>query len=60
MYLAGGEHWARWWPDIREELIGQQNAGGAWTDRSIGSTYGTSMALIILQMPKRYLPIFQR
>lgn len=60
MYLAGGEHWARWWPDIREELIAQQGDSGAWADRSIGSTYGTAMALIILQMPKRYLPIFQR
>lgn len=60
MYLAGGEHWAEWWPEIREELLTQQTGQGAWPDRSIGSTYGTSMALIILQMPKRYLPIFQR
>lgn len=60
MYLAGGAHWARWWPQIREELLRQQSGGGSWSDRSIGSTYGTSMALIILQMPKRYLPIFQR
>ncbi|MFG0284149.1 MAG: prenyltransferase/squalene oxidase repeat-containing protein [Phycisphaerales bacterium JB039] len=60
MYLAGGEHWARWWPDMREELIDQQRPEGAWADRSIGSTYGTAMALIILQMPKRYLPIFQK
>lgn len=60
MYLAGGEHWATWWPAIRAELLSQQGAEGGWEDSSVGDTYGTSMALIILQMPKRYLPIFQK
>lgn len=60
MYLAGGEHWATWWPAVREELLTTQNEDGSWTDRSVGDTYGTAMALIILQMPKRYLPIFQK
>lgn len=60
MYLAGGEDWTNWWPAIREELIATQNADGTWTDRSVGDAYGTAMALIILQMPKRYLPIFQK
>ncbi|MBL8962631.1 MAG: hypothetical protein KF787_06375 [Phycisphaeraceae bacterium] len=60
MYLAGGSHWARWWPAIRKELLDTQRDDGTWNDQSIGETYGTSMALIILQMPKRYLPIFQK
>jgi hypothetical protein len=60
MYLAGGEYWADWWPAIREQLIAGQNEDGSWTDSSIGDAYGTAMALIILQMPKRYLPIFQK
>jgi hypothetical protein len=60
MYLAGGEHWAAWWPAIRRELLASQLDDGAWEDRSVGPTYGTSMALIVLQMPKRYLPIFQK
>lgn len=61
MYLAGGEYWATWWPAIREELISTQNeADGSWPDGYAGDAYGTAMALIILQMPKRYLPIFQR
>jgi squalene cyclase len=59
-YLAGGEHWAVWWPAIREELLNMQEDDGGWEDRSVGKTYGTSMALVILQMPKRYLPIFQK
>jgi len=60
MYLAGGEPWAVWWPAIRAELLDLQLDDGSWEDRSVGSSYGTAMALIVLQMPKRYLPIFQK
>ncbi len=60
MYLAGGEHWEKWWPAIRDELLASQEADGRWSERQAGDTYGTAMALIILQMPKRYLPIFQK
>ncbi|MDX2115251.1 MAG: prenyltransferase/squalene oxidase repeat-containing protein [Planctomycetota bacterium] len=60
MYLAGGEQWDRWWPAIRDELIAMQRPDGSWDDSYAGPAYGTAMALIVLQMPKRYLPIFQR
>ena len=60
MYLSGGDDWAVWWPAIREQLIESQNENGIWDDPSVGTEYGTAMALIILQMPKRYLPIFQK
>ncbi|MBL9150641.1 MAG: terpene cyclase/mutase family protein [Phycisphaerae bacterium] len=60
MYLAGGERWNRWWPAIRGELLARQEASGAWLEQQAGEAYGTAMALIILQMPKRYLPIFQK
>lgn len=59
MYLAGGDRWRDWWPAIRDELLAKQGADGSWTDPQ-GDAYGTAMALIVLQMPKRYLPIFQR
>ena len=60
MYLAGGEWWSRWWPAMRSELIRRQASSGGWVDHQIGSAYATAMSLIILQMPKRYLPIFQK
>jgi hypothetical protein len=60
MYLAGGEYWAKWWPAVRKELISKQTADGSWPDPSVGPSYGTAMALIVLQMPKRFLPIFQK
>lgn len=60
MYLAGGDSWARWWPHVRAELIARQAKNGSWDDPSVGPAYGTAMALIVLQMPKRILPIFQK
>ncbi|MBM4100131.1 MAG: terpene cyclase/mutase family protein [Planctomycetes bacterium] len=60
MYLAGGDWWKEWWPRIRSELIQHQDADGAWTDPQWGQALGTSMGLIIMQMPNRYLPIFQK
>ncbi|MFN5660784.1 MAG: prenyltransferase/squalene oxidase repeat-containing protein, partial [Planctomyces sp.] len=59
-YLAGGEQWAAFWPAVRAELIDRQGSSGMWVDQSIGNAYATAMALIVLQIPKRYLPIFQK
>jgi hypothetical protein len=59
MWIRGGDDWNEWFPAIRSELIRRQAAAGYWTD-SICNEYGTAMALIILQIPNNYLPIFQR
>ena len=59
MWHSGGEHWKRWFPAIRDELIARQHPDGSWTD-SICFEYGTAMACIIMQIPNNYLPIFQR
>lgn len=60
MWQVGGAHWTRWYPAIRDELLDQQRANGSWSDLSVCDEYGTAMALIILQLPNNYLPIFQR
>lgn len=60
MYLAGGQSWATWWPHVRSELLARQTKNGSWEDPSVGPAYGTAMALIVLQMPRRILPIFQK
>lgn len=59
MYLAGGNYWQQWYPRIRDELVNNQQADGQWSS-SHGEAYGTAMALLVLQMPNRLLPIFQR
>ena len=60
MYLAGGNWWRSWWPAVRENILRRQSNNGGWLDHHIGGSYSTAMALIVLQVPKRYLPIFQR
>lgn len=59
MWIRGGEEWNQWYPAIRNELVHRQTAPGSWVD-GFGNEYGTAMALIILQIPNSYLPIFQR
>jgi hypothetical protein len=60
MYLAGNPYWKNWWRPARAELVRRQRDSGEWLDQGVGNAYGTAMALIVLQMPKRYLPIFQK
>jgi prenyltransferase beta subunit len=58
MFLAGGEYWADFYPAIREQLIARQSkTTGAWAG-DVSEEYATAMALIILQMPNRYLPVY--
>ena len=59
MFLAGGKYWAKWWPAISGDLIKRQQTAGNWTGGA-GRSYATAMALIILQIPDRYLPILQK
>lgn len=59
MWHAGGEHWEKWYPAIRDTLLELQARDGSWQD-PISSEYGAAMACIILQMPNNYLPIFER
>lgn len=58
-YQAGGDYWAQWYPDIRDEIVNGQHRDGCWEDL-VGKNYATAMATIILQIPYRYLPIFER
>jgi hypothetical protein len=60
MYLAGGDWWSQWWERARAELLSMQADDGSWVDHQAGNAYATAMALIVLQMPNRFLPIFQR
>jgi hypothetical protein len=59
MWIAGGEYWSGWYPAIRDELLGSQQAPGNWQDQ-ICSHYATAMACLILQIPNNYLPILQK
>jgi hypothetical protein len=59
MYQAGGKNWSDYWDQLRRELLEFQYDDGKWQDL-VGPNYATAMATLILQIPYRYLPIFQR
>lgn len=60
MFIAGDRRWAEWWPAVRKLFLELQTPSGSWSSPQTGSAYATAMSLIVLQMPKRYLPIFQK
>jgi len=60
-YMAGDKYWDNYFPNARDQLIAMQSKGdGSWQGDQIGKAYGTAIALIILQLPYKYLPVFQR
>ena len=59
MFLAGNDYWSIWWPAIRDELLNKRTVDGFWRGQA-GEEYGTAVALIVLQIPNRLLPIFQK
>lgn len=59
MYQAGGKQWSDYWARLKKELVTYQYTDGRWKDL-VGPNYATAMATLILQIPLRYLPIFQR
>ncbi len=59
MYLGGPKYWNAYYPKVRNDILIRQHKDGYWND-AVGPTYATAMAIIILQIPNEYLPIFQR
>jgi hypothetical protein len=59
-YQAGDEYWDHYFPRVRDSLLARQAGDGSWMGDGIGTTYGTSIALTILQLPYKFLPIYQR
>jgi hypothetical protein len=59
-YMAGDQYWDAYFPATRDQLLAMQGPDGSWPGEGVGVVYGTSIATIILQLPYKYLPIFQR
>jgi hypothetical protein len=65
MYTAGNSsqvnYWEPYFEEVRRELLEMRNPDGSWPNRvGPGPAFGTAMAVLILEIPYRYLPIFQR
>ena len=58
-FQAGGATWDKNYRRMRDDIVSVQRPDGSWNDL-VGPHYATSMATIILLIPYRYLPIFDR
>ena len=68
MYRAGGQggkfldYWKKWYPDISRDMINRQTKTGPGRGQfPLGyGVWSTGMCVLMLGVPYRYLPIYQR
>jgi len=63
LYQAGDDaRYRDWYTQIRDQLLKRQRQDGAWpaSDGGTTSAFSTGMACLILGVPYRFLPIYQR
>jgi hypothetical protein len=61
MYTAGSPYWKPYFEEVREQLLRMQTRSGSWPNHTgPGEAFGTATAVLILEIPYRFLPIFQR
>ena len=62
LYQKGGKGWDDYYPKISKWLSTrtQQRPDGSWNGDGVGPTYGTAIALTILQLPDALVAIYQR
>lgn len=58
-HQLGGVSWKEWSDSVWPQILQKQSKDGSWESR-FGDSYGTSASLLILEIPRGYLPIFDR
>ncbi|MCZ6795914.1 MAG: terpene cyclase/mutase family protein, partial [Planctomycetota bacterium] len=59
-HVQGGKRWERYYKKVSSMLLGVQRADGGWEGRDGGDIFGTTIALLILQLPYNRLVVYQR
>jgi len=63
LYQVGGQDWKDHYPNLRDRVIKGQGPDGGWVGGRIkgpaDEIYGTAVAVFVLAIPYRYLPILQ-
>ena len=59
-WQKAGKHWPEYYQGIQKFLLRTQGGNGSWNGDGVGLVYGTSIALLILQIPYNQLPILSR
>lgn len=60
MYSQGDEHWIPFYKKVVQTLAAMQGKDGEFHDEYGCTVYTTAMAVMILQAPLGYLPIYER
>ncbi|MBM4062871.1 MAG: terpene cyclase/mutase family protein [Planctomycetes bacterium] len=60
LYQHGGKDWTDYFAKMSAYLLRLQKKDGSWEGDGVGTVYGTSIALTILQLPYALAPIYQR
>ena len=61
MYTAGSPFWEPYFEELRATLLRIQAPDGSWPNKiGPGPAFGTAVGVLILEIPYRFLPIFQR
>jgi hypothetical protein len=61
----GGKYWETVYPKLRDAVLAAQQPDGTWPggageEATTGPAYRTSMAVLALCVPYRYLPLYQK
>lgn len=59
-YQAGDQYWDPYFPRARDTFIKSQQSDGSWNGDWAGNVFGTSMLTTVLQLPYKYIPVYQR
>lgn len=59
-WQKGDKVWGEYYPAIQRVLLRTQQGNGSWNGDGVGLVYGTSLALLMLQIPFNHLPILSR
>lgn len=59
MYRQGAKDWEPFREKLYDKIVGEQTGSGSWTG-NIGPIYVTACNLIMMQLDKGFLPIYQR
>ena len=57
----GGDEWQAWYPVVRDKVVAVQNEDGSWSGAHCitSRTFCTAAALLVLNAPRRFLPLSQ-
>ena len=59
MYQAGEADFQAWYPKIATTVVSMQAPDGSWSGEG-GAAYATGASILIIGVPYRFLPIYQR